>query len=239
MISTSSLKGLGDIMFEKISESIHVLVSRSFDSNIIFFDDDEDQVLVDTGTGMFIDRLEKSLKDVGSSLEEITDVVLTHSHIDHIGGLIGILENSTPKIHLHKNEADPINAGDMRFTLADTFGAELPDISIDGILNEGDVLRFGDIRLHVLHTPGHSSGSICLRVENAGVMITGDTMFSGGSFGRVDFPTGSPKLLVESLKRLSEMEFEIALPGHMSPIRNNAKQSAMLSYKMASGMFRM
>lgn len=226
-------------MFEKISESIYVLVSRSFDSNIIYLDGKDEQILVDTGTGMFIDRLEKALQDVGSSLEQITDVILTHSHIDHIGGLSGVVEKTSPKIHLHKNEADPINAGDMQFTAADTFGAKLPSISIDSILNEGDVLRFGDMHLTVIHTPGHSSGCICLSVEDTGVMITGDTMFSGGSFGRVDLPSGSPKLLVESLKRLAEMDFEIALPGHMSPIRYNAKRSAQLSYEYASGMFRM
>lgn len=233
------LKDLGDNLFEKIVDSIYVLVSRSFDSNIIYIDGNDDQVLVDTGTGMFIDRLEKALKDVGSSLEGITDVVLTHSHIDHIGGLIGVLEKVKPKIHLHKNEADPINARDMRFTAADTFGAELPQITIDGILNEGDKLRFGNLQLSVIHTPGHSSGSICLNVEDTGVMITGDTMFPGGSFGRVDLPGGNSRLLVESLKRLAEMDFEIALPGHMSPIRYNAKRSAQLSYEYASGMFRM
>jgi hydroxyacylglutathione hydrolase len=233
------LKGLGDTLFEQISESIYVLVSRSFDSNIIYLDASDDQVLIDTGTGMFIDRLEKALKNLDTSLENITDIVLTHSHIDHIGGIVEILEHATPTIHLHKNEANPINSGDMGLTLADTFGAELPQITIAGILNEGDVLKFGDLRMTVYHTPGHSSGSICLSVEDTGVMITGDTMFSGGSFGRVDFPTGSAKLLVDSLKRLTEMEFEIALPGHMNPIRHNAKRSALLSYQMASSMFRM
>jgi hydroxyacylglutathione hydrolase len=235
----NSSRGLGDIVFEKIADSVYMLVSQSFDSNIIYLDGEENQVLIDTGTGMFIDRLEKGLENLDTSLENITDIVLTHSHIDHIGGIIEILERASSKIHLHKNEADPINAGDMRLTLADTFGTELPKISIDGVLNEGDVLNFGDMELTVYHTPGHSSGSICLSLENTGIMITGDTMFSGGSFGRVDFPTGNPKLLVESLKRLAEMEFDIALPGHMSPIRYNAKRSAMLSYEMASGMFRM
>jgi hydroxyacylglutathione hydrolase len=232
------LTDLGDNLLEKITDSIHILISRSFDSNIIYLNAGYKQVLIDTGTGMFINRLEKGLKEVGTSLEKITDIVLTHSHIDHIGGVIPILERTTPKIHLHKNEAEPINAGDMRLTLADTFGAELPRISIDGILREGDVLEFGDLHLIVYHTPGHSSGSICLNIEDTGVMITGDTMFSGGSFGRADFPTGNPELLVASLKRLTEMKFEIALPGHMSPIRYNAKRSAMLSYEMASSMFR-
>ncbi len=224
-------------MFEHISGPIHVLVSRSFDSNIIYIDGGEKQVLVDTGTGLYSSNVDKSLQQLGSSLEAITDVILTHSHIDHIGGVIPIIESGSPKIHLHKEEADMINSGNMLLTLSDTFGVELPAMNIEGVLNEGDVLSFGDVNLEVIHTPGHSSGSICLFIESLGVMITGDTLFSGGSFGRVDFPTGDPAKLVHSLKRLSEMKFEIALPGHMSPMRHGAVRSAEMSYKYARSMF--
>ncbi|MGY5852267.1 MAG: MBL fold metallo-hydrolase [Candidatus Thorarchaeota archaeon] len=224
-------------MFEHISGPVHVLVSRSFDSNIIYIDGGDKQVLVDAGTGLYASNVNKSLQQLGSSLDSITDVILTHSHIDHIGGVVPILENDPPKIHLHKEEADMINSGDMRLTLSDTFGVELPTINIEGVLNEGDVLSFGEVDLEVIHTPGHSSGSICLHIESLGLIITGDTLFSGGSFGRVDFPTGDPAKLVQSLKRLSEMKFEIALPGHMSPMRHGAERSAALSYKYARSMF--
>jgi glyoxylase-like metal-dependent hydrolase (beta-lactamase superfamily II) len=171
-------------------------------------------------------------------MESITDVVLTHSHIDHIGGVAILLEEASPKLHLHKAEADMINKGDMSLTLSDTFGARLPPLKIEGILEEGDVVQFGDLNLRVYNTPGHSIGSVCIEILNTGIMVTGDTMFPGGSFGRVDLPTGSPRQLVESLRRLSDISFEIALPGHMNAIGRGAQRSAVASYEMARDWFK-
>ncbi len=225
-------------MFEHISGPIYFLTSRTFDSNITFLDCGDKQVLIDTGTGVNAEHLEKSLGKLGSSMESITDVVLTHSHIDHIGGVAILLEEASPKLHLHKAEADMINKGDMSLTLSDTFGARLPPLKIEGILEEGEVMQFGNLNLRVYNTPGHSIGSICLEILNTGIMVTGDTMFPGGSFGRVDFPTGSPQQLVESLRRLSEISFEIALPGHMNAIKHGAQRSAIASYEMARGWFK-
>jgi len=148
-----------------------------------------------------------------------------------------MLENNSPRIHLHKEEANLINAGDMSGTLADTFGAQLPDMKIEGILEEGQILVFGDIMMRVLHTPGHSSGSVCLHLEEQELIVTGDTLFAGGSFGRVDFPNGSARLIVDSLKRLSQIDFEIALPGHNQSIKHNAKRSAEISYQTAKNWF--
>ncbi len=208
----------------------------SFDSNIIFIDTGEHKVLIDTGTGMEADLINKELEKVGSSYGDITDIVLTHSHIDHIGGVHPILKHADPHIYLHKTEADMINSGDMTLTLGASFGVELPPLSIDRPMEEGDVLDFGPVRFKVLHTPGHSIGSVCLHEEKMGVLVTGDTMFPGGSFGRVDFPTGNMKDLVKSLRRISEIDFEIALAGHMHAIIGNARRAAYDSYRMAQSM---
>ncbi|MFW9962653.1 MAG: MBL fold metallo-hydrolase [Candidatus Sifarchaeia archaeon] len=225
-------------MLDQITDSIYFIVSRSFDSNISYIKADDHEILIDTGTGLYAAALEKDLQSQGSSLERITDVVLTHCHIDHIGGVIPLLEKGTPKLYLHKAEAEPINNGDMSQTLGATFGADLPPFKIDVMLEEGSLIDFGDIKLRVFHTPGHSAGSIVMQVENTGILFTGDTLFPGGSFGRVDFPTGSPEKLVASLKRISEMDFEIGLPGHMNAMKYNARKSALTSYQMAKNWFR-
>ncbi len=225
-------------MFELVSDGVYILVSRSFDSNIGFIDGGERKALIDTGTGVYHSLLENSLSKLGVGMESITDVLLTHSHVDHIGGLSNIMRQGSPKIHLHKEEADPINAGDMRLTLADTFGADIPRIKIEGILEEGTKIDLGNVQANVLHTPGHSGGSVCYHLVKDEIVFTGDTMFAGGSFGRVDFPTGDPHKIVESLYRLSKLEnFIIALPGHMGPVRTNAIRSAISSYSMAKNWF--
>ncbi len=225
-------------MFDLVVPGVYILVSRSFDSNIGFLDSGDRKVLIDTGTGVYHSQLGDALSKVGTSLSSITDVLLTHSHIDHIGGVVQLLKRGSPKIHLHKEEADMINLGDMSLTLADTFGAEIPPMKVEGVLQEGDVLEMGDLKIKVLHTPGHSGGSVCFHLEEECVVFTGDTMFGEGSFGRVDFPTGDPAKLVSSLKKLSELEnFTIALPGHMGPVKGNAIRSAISSYQTAKNWF--
>ncbi len=224
-------------MFEHIAGPIYFRESMSMDSNVIYIDGDDRRVLVDTGTGMTPERLNEDLEKLGSSFDDITDIILTHSHIDHIGGVPAITARGNARIHLHREEAERINAGDMTLTLASTFGARLPPMRVHNALEEGDMIDVGGISLHVYHTPGHSIGSICLLEPDLGVIITGDTMFAGGSFGRVDFPTGNPRALVESLRRISELDFQVALPGHMNAITRDARISAMHSYKMAASMF--
>ena len=220
-------------MLDQITDSIYFIMSRSFDSNITYIKSGDHEILVDAGTGLYASALDKDLHTQGASLESITDVVLTHCHIDHIGGVIPLLERGSPKLYLHKAEAEPINMGDMSPTLGDTFGADLPPFKIDVMLEEGDVIDFGDVKLKVFHTPGHSAGSITMEVVGTGILL-----FPGGSFGRVDFPTGSPEKLVASLKRISEMDFEIGLPGHMNAMKFNARHSALTSYQMAKNWFR-
>ncbi len=225
-------------MFEQLAEGVYALVSNTFDSNITFLDCGERQVLVDTGTGVYAQNLERKLAKLGSSLAKITDVVLTHSHVDHIGGVVSINRVADPKIYLHECEATRINNGDMRLTLADMFGSGMPPMKIEGILHEGDIIDLDEMQLRVMSTPGHSCGSICLEIIDKDILLTGDTLFAGGSFGRVDFPTGDPASLVESLKRLSEMNFATAVPGHMGLIRGGTQRAALASYEMAKMMFR-
>ncbi len=224
-------------MLDQISEHVYFIVSLSMDSNITFIKSGDHEILIDAGTGLYTSNLDKDLQTQGSSIQSITDVVLTHSHIDHIGGIIPLIEAGSPKLYLHKAEAEPINQGDMSLTLGNTFGVDLPPFKIDVKLNEADVLDFDDVKLRVFHTPGHSAGSISMKIEDTGILLTGDTLFPGGSFGRVDFPTGSPEKLVDSLKRISEMQFEIGLPGHMNAMKYNARQSAISSYEMAKQWF--
>jgi glyoxylase-like metal-dependent hydrolase (beta-lactamase superfamily II) len=81
-------------------------------------------------------------------------------------------------------------------------------------LAEGGLIRFGDLRLRVLHTPGHTEGSVCLSAEDDGILFSGDTLFAGG-WGRTDLPGGDEGQMVESLVRLSGLEDPMrVLPGH-------------------------
>jgi hydroxyacylglutathione hydrolase len=136
-------------------------------------------------------------------------IVSTHRHWDHIGDNARVAEHTGAKIAAH-----PLDAHGLINPQARSAPFEIPP-SIPAVeLQEGGEIRFGSIRLDVLHTPGHTEGSVCLLDRENGRLYSGDTLFNG-SFGRVDLPGGSPEAMVGSLDRLRRLDPTVTvLPGH-------------------------
>jgi glyoxylase-like metal-dependent hydrolase (beta-lactamase superfamily II) len=136
-------------------------------------------------------------------------IVSTHGHWDHVGDNARVAEHTGAQIAVHP--ADAYRLTDPRPTWAPF---EIPP-SIPAVeLAEGGEVRFGSIRLEVMHTPGHTEGSVCLLDAEDGLLFSGDTLFAG-TFGRVDLPGGDPAAMVASLDRLRSLEDGVeVLPGH-------------------------
>jgi glyoxylase-like metal-dependent hydrolase (beta-lactamase superfamily II) len=153
-----------------------------------------------------VDWVTATLAERGWTLKLI---VSTHRHWDHIGDNAAVVEATGAKIAAH---------------VADRHGLEQPSgylapfpipPSVPAIdLAEGSRIRFGEIDLEVLHTPGHTEGSVCLLANGERLLFTGDTLFTG-SWGRTDLPGGSDEQMVDSLSRLSRLPDDLkVLPGH-------------------------
>lgn len=180
-------------------EDIIVIGGRGYDCNIYIFED----VIVDTGTGDNIGYIKDSIKMAGLTDDDLSLIVNTHNHYDHIGGN----RCFDLDIAMHKEDAHAIEAGDNEATVASMFGRTIKNMEISWKLEEGDKIH----DFVVLHTPGHTRGGICL--YNGEILISGDTVFSGGGFGRMDIG-GNVNDMKESLKKLSELDFKYLLPGH-------------------------
>lgn len=138
---------------------------------------------------------------------EVRYILLTHGHYDHTGA-VAALAAALPQAEVYIHEADYRDVDPGLFPLR----TELPDVRFYG---EGDRLSLGSLDIQVLHTPGHSEGSVTLRCGEA--LFCGDTLFAG-SCGRTDFPGGDTAKMMASLRRLGQLEGDLqVLPGHMEP----------------------
>ena len=209
--------------------TIYVIPGRGYDSNI-FLIDGKNPTIIDTGTGLNNHFVHKKICSYINP-EEITQIILTHEHYDHVGGSKAIyqLTNNKAQILAHKYAQKKIESKESLF--ANLIGGSMPEISIHQSLKGGEYLMIGDHKYETIHTPGHTPGCICLYCSKTKTLFSGDTVFSFGSFGRTDLPGGSIFQLRESLENLSQLNINQMYPGHESIVENDAKNHILLSYK--------
>ena len=161
-------------------------------------------IVVDPGGGFY--KIDSVLKE--KNVREVA-VLLTHAHFDHILSVCEIKEKYDTTVYIHSDDADGLNGQD---NLAAMMGINVPFIKPDILLYDGQVLDLFGCKISVLHTPGHTRGSVCYIIENN--IFSGDTLFFG-SYGRTDFPGGNHCDMKKSLVKLFNLPGEYKVyPGH-------------------------
>jgi len=185
-----------------------------------------DMTLVDAGlVGKGAYKIE-SVKRMGVRLEDIRRIILTHTHLDHIGCLHELMEQlPQAELWVHEEEAGPLEQGDERTV----YGMEMlrtmcqaqfdlkPGLfkfKVDRKLKGGETLDLGGAAWEVIHIPGHSPGGIALYDSYRKILIPGDVIYADYAIGRFDLHGASGAQLLDSLMRLAELDVEILLPGH-------------------------
>ena len=187
----------------------------------------------ETKEAIAIDTATPSLAWIADELAErewtLRLIISTHGHWDHIGDNAAVAEHTGAQIAVHPLDRD-------RLTDPKPLWAPFPiPPSVPAVeLAEGGEIRFGGLRLTVLHTPGHTEGSVCLYDADGGRLFSGDTLFAG-AWGRVDLPGGSAEQMAESIARLAGLDDPLrVLPGH-GPATTIGRERGWMDLVRSSG----
>jgi len=153
------------------------------------------------------------LKEIVQHGFKVENIINTHGHVDHISGN-GFLKAFTKcNILIHKKDASMLT--NPQRNLSYMLGHSVISPEADSLVENGEIIEVGNLKLEVIHTPGHTEGSISLYCEEEGVVFTGDTLFAG-SIGRTDLPGSSFEEIMRSLKeKLMNLPDEtVVYPGH-------------------------
>lgn len=185
---------------------ISLVTGAMLENAYLVFDEASKQAAV-IDPGDDAGKIEEQIDRLGLRLEYI---LLTHGHADHIGAVDELREKYNAKVAIHALDAEMLLSGEKN--LSGFIGTPFAVKAADRLLQDGDAVDVGKIRFHVMHTPGHSKGSVCYLVDH--VMFSGDTLFEG-SIGRTDFPGSSMSEMRASLARLKALEEDYEVyPGH-------------------------
>jgi len=187
---------------------IYEIISSTYSSNSYILTGDC-TILIDPGLPENI-PLKSFLQ---KKMLTINCMINTHCHYDHIGGNFG------EEIYVHENDANAIETGNYK-TAYMNFVSEFNGFPVKRRLKENDIISTGNHSLKVLHTPGHTSGSICLLDTDTNTLFSGDTWFMNG-IGRTDLPSGNLNDLEKSLMKLAGIDAKHICPGHGVTFENN------------------
>jgi glyoxylase-like metal-dependent hydrolase (beta-lactamase superfamily II) len=222
--------------------------NQMLDCNQYIIKDDEtsELILFDAGNGISLPGLIKGMEKLDLNYKNITKVFLSHEHVDHVVGLfklIKILKDNPPEIYAYGVTAKTLEEGDETKILPIALGITSRRLGVDIFpLKVNELSQIKEVRIspefnfQIHYTPGHSVGSICYYDPEKKILIPGDLVFKGGSFGRFDFPGGSLQTLINSIKYVNELDVKILLPGHMGISIENGNKNIELSYRMIKSM---
>jgi glyoxylase-like metal-dependent hydrolase (beta-lactamase superfamily II) len=192
-------------------------------------------VLIDTGAGWSVDKIVKNVEKLGFDPKNLSKVLLTHCHIDHIGGVPEIKKRFGSKIYIHKLDASPLETGDPILTAASWYQTTFPPTPVDvKFESPQEILRIGGEQIICLHTPGHTPGSISIYLNLNGKII----LFAQDLHGPLLEEFGSNlDDWDRSTKKLLDLDADVLCEGHFGIYKSKKDvKNYILSYRRQYGV---
>ena len=201
---------------------------------------EQDLTMIDTGVPGDVDTISDQLSEGGFDLTAVKRIILTHAHGDHIGGCVELVQRSGAQVLAHKIETPYIELDDslpansfpqrIMYWTADHIMFRLSACEVDRLLTAGDLIDVLD-GLRVIHTPGHTPGSISLYQPARGILFCGDALFNANPITRkpgltlpLDMVTFDSSEARDSVKQLMKMDIKVLCPGHGKPILDGVRE---------------
>lgn len=188
---------------------IECLPTGMFQSNTYIIGQGGEGIVIDAGA-----QADEIYEKVQTLSLNIKYIILTHGHIDHICSIDELKDKMTAKVLIHREDAECL--ANPRYNASVFFGESLSYGRADKLVEEGDILEAGGLKIEIIHSPGHTPGCICVKVEEN--VFTGDTLFKLG-IGRTDLEHGSYEDIINSINdKLMKLSDNVRVyPGHGEP----------------------
>ncbi|MGZ4904292.1 MAG: MBL fold metallo-hydrolase [Halobacteriota archaeon] len=200
---------------------MQVATYSSLSASNTFLIEAEREAIVDLGSRQVVAQL---------PIDKACCIILTHVHYDHTAALDSLDLPKGTFIMMHEADAQ---ARESNISASQVFGARTPHFKVDILLKDDMEIDLGDISLRVIHTPGHTPGSICLYEPRSKGLFSGDTVFPYGGIGRTDLPGGSSRDIIESISKLAQIDVTALYPGHGPTTADNVNGQIKQSLNLA------
>lgn len=187
-------------------------------------------ILIDTGAGWSVDQIVKNIEKAGFECKSVEKIILTHCHIDHIGGAPEFKKRFGSKIYIHRLDAPPVEEGDPILTAANWYQTTFPPTSADVKLNSPEeIIKIGEEKIVCLLTPGHTQGSISIYLDRDGKRI----LFAQDLHGPLLPEFGSNlRDWDRSTQKLLDLDADILCEGHFGIYKTKKEvKKYILSYR--------
>ena len=195
----------------ELAPGIYQLRGEKPGSHVYLIKGDTKNVLIDTGVAGKFPVLKRRLTELGLHVRDVNLIILTHEHYDHIGATAFFYR--TAVVAAHRLAANKLELQDDFVTFSKYHDQPSKPFWVDVWLEDGSIINLGNYELQVIHTPGHTSGCICLYEPRAGLLFTGDTVFAGGTLSEIAVG-GNVSDYVNSVRRLSNLKIKQLYPSH-------------------------
>jgi glyoxylase-like metal-dependent hydrolase (beta-lactamase superfamily II) len=192
--------------------------------NVYLLYDGNEWILIDVGFEDAVDEVVDLIRQLDFPLSSCKLIVATHADVDHIQGLAKMKQILKCPVAGHPLAAEPLAIGDKIKTFAE-IGAQnihmdMPPVKLDRLIDEGDAIDVGDLRVEVWHTPGHTDSQLSFRLNN--LLLSGDNIYRDGCVGAIDAHHGSDiPAFLKSLRRIRKSNVQWLLPSHGPIFRKN------------------